>query len=274
VIGFLLPAALLLRLAILYGHDPLSERYLDLTANTFTLAAVAAVAATLLATVLVYAARLDRSGIGRGATQIASLGYAVPGSVIAVAILLPLAGFDNAVDLWMEETFGFGTGLLLTGSIAALIYAYLVRFLAVSVNAVDSATAKVTPNMDAAARSLGASAAASLRRVHVPLIKGGVLTSALIVFVDVTKELPATLIMRPFDFDTLAIQAYRLASDERLAEASTAALMIVAVGLAPVIVLSRAIMGSRPGRAAGTRTDRAVPAAAGELPDPAVRPAE
>jgi iron(III) transport system permease protein len=179
--------------------------------------------------------------------HVAALGYAVPGSVIAVGILIPLASLDNALDGMMRQLLGISTGLVFTGSIAALLYAYLVRFMTVSVQTVDSSLTQITPSMDAAARSLGASVPRALVKVHVPIIRGGVLTAALIVFVDVMKELPATLIVRPFNFDTLAIQAYRLASDERLAEASTASLMIVAVGLLPIILLSRTIMRSRPG---------------------------
>ena len=136
-------------------------------------------------------------------------------------------------------------GLLLTGGIAALVFAYLARFLAVALQGVEASLSKITPGMDDAARSLGHNRAQTLRRVHVPLLRGSLLTAGLLVFVDVMKELPATLVMRPFNFDTLATQAYTLAADERLAEASTAALAIVAVGLLPLIVLSRQIALSR-----------------------------
>ncbi len=132
-------------------------------------------------------------------------------------------------------------GLLLTGGIAALVYALLVRFLGVALQTVNAGLGKITPSMDAAARSLGHGPGATLRRVHFPMLRGSLLTAALIVFVDVMKELPATFVMRPFNFDTLAVQAYNLAADERLTEAATASLVIVAVGLLPVIVLSRTI---------------------------------
>lgn len=169
--------------------------------------------------------------------------------MIAVGVLVPLTAFDNALDGWMKGLFGFGSGLLLTGSIAALVYAYLVRFLAVSFNAIEASLGKVTRNLEGAARTLGLGPWATLKRVHLPMIRGSILTAALLVFVDVMKELPATLIMRPFNFDTLAVRAYELASDERLQEAAPAALSIVIVGIVPVILLSVAIARSRPGSA-------------------------
>ncbi len=247
MLGFLLPVGILVYLSIIGGHDLFGSRYVSLTLNTFTLAGIAAALAVAISLILAYAVRLSGSPLSMLANRVAGFGYAIPGSVIAVGVLIPLANLDNAVDHWMRETFGVSTGLILTGSIAGLVFAYLVRFLAVAINTVEASLAKVTGNMDAAARSLGRSAMTTLREVHVPIMRGSLLTAALIVFVDVVKELPATLIMRPFNFDTLAIQAYRLAADERLAEASTASLMIVATGLIPVILLSRTIMASRPG---------------------------
>ncbi len=246
-LGFLLPLGILIYLNFVGGHDLFGSRYITLTLNTFTLAGIAAVLAVALALLMAYAVRLSGSPLARLANRMTSLGYAIPGSVIAVGVLIPLANMDNALDTWMRATFGISTGLILTGSIVGLVFAYIVRFMAVSINTVEASLAKVTPNMDAAARSLGRSKFATLIEVHSPLMRGSLLTAGLIVFVDVVKELPATLIMRPFNFDTLAIQAYRLASDERLAEASTASLMIVATGLLPVIILSRTIMASRPG---------------------------
>jgi iron(III) transport system permease protein len=175
------------------------------------------------------------------------MGYAVPGAVIAIGLLLSMGTLDNAVDGWARRAFGVGTGLLVTGTIVGLVYAYLVRFLAIAFNAAEAGLAKVTPSMDGAARTLGTRPAGVLTRVHAPLIGGSVLTAALLVFVDVMKELPATLILRPFNFDTLAIRAYQMASDERLSEAAAPGLLIVAVGVLPVILLSRAIARSRPG---------------------------
>ena len=148
----------------------------------------------------------------QAANRIAGLGYAVPGAVIAVGILVPVARLDNAIDAWMRAHFDVSTGLLLTGSIAALVYAYLVRFLTVALQTVEAGLTKITPSMDEAARSLGAGPVGTLVSVHGPLMRGSLLTAALLVFVDVMKELPATFVMRPFNFDTLAVHAYNLAS--------------------------------------------------------------
>ncbi|MFQ5773274.1 MAG: ABC transporter permease [Kiloniellaceae bacterium] len=245
--GFLLPAAILLRMSIEAGDAQFGPRFARLAFNSFTLAAVTAVAAVLLAAIMAYGVRLSPSRLTVGASRVAAMGYAVPGTVIAVGVLIPFALFDNALDAWMRARFGVSTGLLLTGTIAALVFAYLVRFLAVSLNAVEASLSKIKPSMDDAARSLGHGPAGTLLRVHAPLMWGSLLTAALMVFVDVMKELPATLIMRPFNFDTLAVQAFNLASDERLTEASTASLAIVAVGILPLFLLSRAIARARPG---------------------------
>ena len=194
-----------------------------------------------LALLLAYGERLGRGGTARALNRLVGLGYAVPGSVIAVGVLIPVARLDNWLAAQWLSWFGSNPGLLLTGGITALVYAYLVRFLAVALQSVNASLSKITPSMDESARSLGEGAGGILRRVHLPLLRGSLLTAALLVFVDVMKELPATLVMRPFNFDTLATQAYTLASDERLGEASTASLVIVAVGLLPLIALSRQI---------------------------------
>jgi iron(III) transport system permease protein len=246
-LGFLVPVAVLAWLTLGRGDQAIGARFAGLATNSFSLAAITAVLAVVLGTLLAYGARLAPTPATRSAARVAALGYAVPGSVIAVGILLPLAAFDNALDGLMRQTLGLSTGLLLTGTVAALVYGYLVRFLAISYNTIESSLGKVSPHMDDAARSLGRGPGGTLLHVHAPIIRGGALTAALLVFVDVMKELPATLILRPFNFDTLAVRVYQLASDERLAEASTAALTIVAVGILPVVLLSLAIARSRPG---------------------------
>lgn len=243
--GFIIPGAVLLTWALSEGDAQFGARFIGLAVNSFTLAAVASACAVLLALLLAYAVRSSRSRMVALARSAVGMGYAVPGAVIAVGILIPVTRLDHLLSgLWQQWT-GVNPGLLLTGGIAALIYAYLVRFLTVSLQAVESGLARITPSMDEAARSLGLGAGATLQRVHWPMLRGSLLTAALLVFVDVMKELPATLVMRPFNFDTLATQAYTLASDERLQEASTAALAIVAVGLMPLIALSRQIARSR-----------------------------
>jgi iron(III) transport system permease protein len=245
LLGFLLPAALLLKMALTDGDAQFGERFLLLSRNSFLLAGVTAAIGVLLALLMAYGARLSKNTLASSLNRLVGLGYAVPGAVIAVGVLIPVTRLDNWLAAQWEHWFGSNPGLLLTGGIAALVYAYLVRFLAVALHTVETSLAKITPNMDDAARSLGLGQGATLRRVHAPLLRGSLLTAGLLVFVDVMKELPATLVMRPFNFDTLATQVYTLASDERLAEASTASLAIVAVGLLPLIALSRQISRAR-----------------------------
>ncbi len=250
LLGFLLPGALLLAWTVQSAAETLDLHFLSLVWHSVALAAATAVLAVAVALLVAYAVRLGGGRVTRVAARVAGLGYAVPGSVIAVGVLLPFAWIDTSIDTLARDWFGRSTGLLLTGGVVALVFAYLVRFLAVSLNTVESALLKVTPSMDGAARTLGAGPGRVLARVHAPLIAGGLLTAGLLVFVDVMKELPATLIMRPFNFDTLAVRAYELATDERLADSASASLAIVAAGLVPVILLSRAITRSRPGAAA------------------------
>ena len=181
--------------------------------------------------------RIAPSRLSSAYLYIGRLGYAVPGGVIAVGLLVPFAGFDNWLDARMEAWFGISTGLLVTGSIWLMIAAYMIRFLAAAIGAYDSGLATVTPNIDAAARVLGRTAWGTVRKIHLPILRPSILTALLIVFVDTIKELPATLILRPFNYDTLAVQAFRLASDERLDGAAVPSLMIAGLGLIPVILL-------------------------------------
>ncbi|TFH85848.1 iron ABC transporter permease [Billgrantia azerbaijanica] len=247
LIGFLIPSGILAQLALQEGDALLGTRFLDFAGNSLLLATVAALIAVALAVILSYGVRLDNTPLTRTATRIAAMGYAIPGSVVAVGILIPFAWLDSTLNAWLNAHYGVIVGLIFSGSAFILIYAYVVRFLAVSFNAVEASLGKVTPSMDAAARTLGQSAAGTLKRVHTPLMRGSLLAAGILVFVDVMKELPATIILRPFNFDTLAVRAHSLASDERLAEASTASLAIVAVGIIPVILLSLAMRRSRPG---------------------------
>lgn len=244
-LGFLLPATLLLRMAFGEGDSQFGARFITLAGNSLTLAGLTALVAVLLAVLLAYSARLTKTMLSRSLNRLVGLGYAVPGTVIAVGVLIPVTRLDNWLAAQCLAWFGINPGLLLTGGIAALIYAYLVRFLAVALQTVEASLSKITPSMDDAARSLGLGQGGTLRRVHVPILRGSLFTAGLLVFVDVMKELPATLVMRPFNFDTLATQTYVLASDERLTEASTAALAIVVVGLLPLIALSRQISRQR-----------------------------
>ena len=246
--GFVLPAGIMLKLALDEGAGILSPRMLTLIANSFALAGGTALLAVALAALMAYAARISRSPLVQGANRVAALGYAVPGAVLAVGILLPLGRLDNVLAEWAQAQFGVRTGLLFTGSVAALVYAYLVRFLAVALQTTEAGLARITPSMEDAARSLGFGPAGTLARVHVPMLWSSLLTAGLLVFVDVMKELPATYAMRPFNFDTLAVEAYNLTKDERLGEAAAPSLVIVAVGLLPLLLISRQIAGRRAGR--------------------------
>lgn len=246
LIGFVVPAGLLLHLALTDGDAQFGMRFFTLAGNSVMVSGLTATLAVALAVLVAYARRLDPRPLTRGAHWAVELGYALPGSVIAVGLLIPVARADNLLAQWLLSTFGWHTGLIFTGTIAALVFACLVRFMTSALQTVDSALHRVTPHMDDASRSLGLTPAQSLRRVHLPLLRRGLLTAGLLVFIDVMKELPATLVMRPFNFDTLATQAYTLATDERLAEASTATLAIVAVGLLPLFVLCRQIARERP----------------------------
>ena len=239
IFGFALPAVLLGQLAWEERHVYLGARLLALVANSFSIAGLTALVAVLLAAVMAYAARITRSPVVGAVNRVASLGYALPGAVIAVGVLVPLGRLDNALAGWLEQALGMQVGLLLTGTAAALVYAYLVRLLGVALQTIDAGLAKITPSMEDASRSLGATPVATLARVHAPLLAPSLATAALLVFVDVLKELPATFALRPFNFDTLAIEAHNLAKDERLAEAAVPALVIVAVGLLPVLYVSK-----------------------------------
>jgi iron(III) transport system permease protein len=241
MLGFVVPAGTLFALMLEVGDPFEARRVLPYALNSLTLAAIAAGLAVVIAAILAWAQRLHPAPVRAAANRVASLGYAVPGSVIAVGALVPFAIFDNALDAWARANLGVSTGLLLSGTIAALVFAYLVRFLGVALSAVESGLTRIRPSLFAAARVLGRRPGAAVLEVELPLARGALLTAAVLVFVDTMKELPATLIVRPFDFDTLAVRLHNLASDERLAEASTAALLIVLVGLLPVAVLVRAM---------------------------------
>ncbi len=243
-LGFALPALIFVMMTLRRANG-LDARVLVYARNSLTLAVLTALLALLVALALAYGKRVRPNAVTRASSRVASLGYAVPGSVIAVGVLMHLGWLDGRIDAGARALFGLSTGLLLSGTIAGLVFAYLVRFLAVSFGAVEASLGKITPNMDDAARSLGHRSLRTLLKVHMPLLRGSLLTAALLVFVDVIKELPATLIVRPFNFDTLAVRVYRLASDERLAEAAPGALLIVLAGVLPVVLLSRAIARSR-----------------------------
>ncbi|MEM1376427.1 MAG: iron ABC transporter permease, partial [Pseudomonadota bacterium] len=244
--GFVLPLIVLGEMAWDSGQNPFAGRYVLFVTNSITLASMAAVLTMVLAIAVGYRSRMFPGKMSEATKTIAGLGYAIPGGVIAVGVFIPFAAFDNSVDAYMRANFGISTGLLLSGTAFILLVAYSVRFMAVAISSFDTGMAQVKPSMDGAARSLGAGHGRVLFNVHIPMMRASLLTGALIVFVDVMKELPATLMLRPFNYDTLAVQAYRLASDERLTQAAVPSLVIVAFGILPVIILCRTIAMERP----------------------------
>ncbi len=245
LLGLVVPVAIFAQMTITNLDKTLNPKFWELSKNSLLLAVVTAAIAIVISVIMAYGVRLNPSFGMRFGVRVAALGYAVPGSVIAVGTLIPLARFDNWLDGWMRSLFDISTGLLFSGTMAALVFAYLVRFLAVSIGAVESSLQKIKPTLDDASRSLGQTPIKTLVRVHTPLMWSGLLTSIMLIFVDVMKELPATIVIRPFNFDTLAVRVYRYASDERLIEASAPALAILLVGLLPVILLSVQIARSR-----------------------------
>ena len=239
LLGLIVPVAALTGMALSYGETPFSPAFLALVLNSAWVASVAALLCAGAALWLAYAERLHPNVWVRGGVRVATLGYAVPGLVLAVALMVPLTNLDKWLATLLRDNFDVHWGLLITGSSAALILVYVARFLTVAFNSTQAGLTQIHPQLDAAARSLGHEPGVVLRRVHLPLLRPAVITGLLLVFIDVMKELPATLILRPFNFETLATWVYRFASDERLAQASTAALVIVLMSLIPTMLLSR-----------------------------------
>ena len=253
LLGFALPALVLLDGVFRFGRSSMTAALLWSVWHSFLVASLAAVIAVSLALYLSYGRRILPNMFMRIATRLAGFGYAVPGTVLAVGLLIPLAAFDNGVDAFMRNAFGVSTGLILSGTIFAIVLALAIRFMAVSVGAVEAGFDRISPNLDAAARTLGETSMSTLRRIHLPMLRPAIGAAALLVFVDSMKELPATLLLRPFNFDTLATHVYGLASLDQFEEASLAALLIVLIGLVPVILLHRAIASGRAGGRSGDR---------------------
>lgn len=240
LLGFAAPASVLMRAALRRLDQALDPAFHAAMLNSLVLALVAAAVTVTAGTLVAYARRV-RPGRTIGiAARVASIGYAVPGTVLAVGILVPLATLDNAVDAAARATFGLSTGLILAGSGFGLVYAYLVRFLTIPLGTVEAGLGKLSTHLDMAARALGRTSLGALREVHLPLLKPALATAALMVFVDTMKELPATVLLRPFNFETLSTTVFAAASREHFEESALAALAIVVVGLVPVVLLARA----------------------------------
>ncbi|MGB0671853.1 MAG: ABC transporter permease, partial [Rhodospirillales bacterium] len=250
VLGFVLPALVLGAYALDHYHETLEADFTRYLANSLLLSVTAALVALGIGLFMAYGVRLTGSRAVRGGARFASIGYAMPGAVLAVGILYPVAHLDSAIDTVMTGLFGLSTGLLLSGTVVAVTYGYVVRFLALAYGSSEASLTKVTASMEGAARTLGEGPFGTLRRLHFPLIRGSVMAAVLLVFVDGMKELPMTVILRPFNFETLATFVHQYASDEMLQESALAALTIVAAGIIPVILLSLGIRSARPGQGA------------------------
>lgn len=238
-VGFVLPAGVILSHALDNAGRWQDPALFSALMNTLTVAGIAAFVTVTLGLLMVYGVRLSDRALPRLLMPITSIGYAAPGAVLAVGILVPLAVLDHALADMLEALTGTDFGLLLTGSAFALILAYCVRFFAIAQGAADAAMGRVSPSLPMAARSLGRSKGQVLGAVYLPLIRASALSSLLLVFVDCVKELPATLLLRPFNYDTLATRVHDQASLENLGEAAPAAILVIGVGLCAVALLAR-----------------------------------
>jgi iron(III) transport system permease protein len=247
VLGFVAPMLVLLTQGLTHISDALEANLWKAAANSVLVAAAAAVVTVVLGLWLAYARRLAPTRLVKPLVRVASFGYALPGTVLALGLLISLAAFDNRLDAMMRSTFGVSTGLLLSGSVMVIVLAYTVRFLAVSLSTFESGFERLSPNLDAAARTLGETGLSALWRVHLPLLMPALGSAALIVFVDGMKELAATLLLRPFNFETLATHVYSFAALEQFEKAALGALMIVVIGLLPVLLLHEAVASGRSG---------------------------
>ena len=233
-LGFVLPVMLMLKPLLMSDTIIPWQRFLEWSFNSLRLGGITALLAVGFSLLIAFSLRNKADTFARFISQLVGLGYAIPGAVVVVGLLLPVTWIQKQ---WPETH----VGLWITASVMGLIWAYLVRFCAVALQSIQSGYARIPSSLDDSARTLGVTGLALLSRVHAPLLKRSVLAAALLVFVDVMKELPATLVLRPFNTDTLAVVAFQLARDERLGEAALPSLALVAVGLIPVLLLSRAM---------------------------------
>ncbi len=248
-LGFGVPFVILSGYASRYVFAGFDPRLLDALKTSLTLALIAALVTVALALLLSYAVRVRHTRFMSLLVRFASVGYAMPGTIIALGIFLPIAAFDNFVDARMREVFGLSTGLLLTGSGATLVFAYVVRFMAVAEGSIDAGFKKISPNLDDAARNFGHSRWQIFRKILLPMMRPAIATAALLVFIDALKELSATLVLRPFGIETTAIYIHDLASRGRIEQAGLASLLLVVAGIVPVIILTRTLLKERPSTA-------------------------
>lgn len=239
--GFLIPVLVLGTYAAKRLDGFLSPKLLKALWHSLSISGTAACLTLAMGFVLSYTARANSSAITRTAGRVASLGYGIPGTVLAIGVLIPLAGFDNQVDAFMRSTFGYSTGLMMSGTAFAIIYASTVRFMTMAEGSLDAGFQKLSPHMDMASRTLGRTKLQTLVSVLIPNMKPAALTASLLVFIESLKELSATILLRPFSFNTLATLVYEDASRSKVQDASVAAIIIIAAGLIPVALVSRSL---------------------------------
>ncbi len=244
-LGFGVPLFTLGTYASRYLGRGLDARLFEAISTSIMLAGIAALVALVLAVLLAYAVRVRGTRGVNALVRFASVGYAMPGTIIALGIFLPIAMFDNFVDAHMRAWFNVSTGLLITGSGATLIYAYVVRFMAVAEGSIDAGFKKISPNLDNAAFCFGHSRLQVLFEILLPLMRPAMATAVLLVFVDSLKELSATLVLRPFGIETISIYIHDLASRGRIEQAGTASLLLILIGTIPVIILTRTVLKDR-----------------------------
>ncbi len=242
-LGFIIPFAQLATWALRFSDLSNLADYPEYAINSAMLASIGAVVIVVMALLFSYAKRLHPSKTVSGFIQLVSLGYALPGTVIAIGVVVPLGWLDIKLNVVTNMWFDFQPGLVFSGTVFALIFAYAVRFMSVALNNTEAGIQRIRPSMDEASKVLGDSSLQRLFRIHIPLLKASILSAGLLVFVDILKELPATLVLRPFNFNTLAVKAFELASDERLIDAALPSITIVLVGILPVIILTRTLDG-------------------------------
>jgi iron(III) transport system permease protein len=245
VFGFVIPFIQLIYWSLFVSSESWDYAFLNVIKDTLLLSFFAAFIITLISIMITYVKRLRSKSFTNKLMNIITLGYAIPGPVVAIAVLIPFATFDNFLNQVLISNFDISVGLIFSGSLFILIFAYCIRFLTVSSRTIKNGLESISLATDDAAKSMGASTKTLLTKIHFPMLKTYVLTSFLIVFIDVMKELPLTSILRPFNFNTLSVKAFELASDEKIADASNAAIMIVVAGIIPVIFITKNILGKR-----------------------------
>lgn len=241
IFGFIVPFIQLAAWALAYTDAGSLGEYPSYALNSAMLAAIGTVVIVLLALMFSYAKRLQATKLNRSVVQFVGLGYAMPGTVIAIGVLIPLGWLDIKLNLFTKHFFDVQPGLVFSGTIVTLIFAYTIRFMSVALHNTEAGIQRIKPSMDEAAITLGDTRLQTLFKVHIPLLSASLLSACLLVFVDILKELPATLVLRPFNFNTLAVKTFELASDERLIDAALPAITIVLVGILPVLLLTRTL---------------------------------